>query len=66
MPSVLIVEDHALFRSGLKQLIGIEPTVLVDAGHNPHGARALASALRPMRSRHCARRRSFIASNTPA
>jgi len=31
---------------GRLQLIGIEPTVLVDAGHNPHGARALASALR--------------------
>ena len=31
---------------GRLQLIGIEPTVLVDAGHNPHGARALATALR--------------------
>ena len=31
---------------GRLQLIGVEPTVLVDAGHNPHGARALATALR--------------------
>jgi dihydrofolate synthase/folylpolyglutamate synthase len=31
---------------GRLQLVGISPTVLVDAAHNPHGARALASALR--------------------
>lgn len=31
---------------GRLQLVGTEPTVLVDAGHNPHGARALAAALR--------------------
>ncbi|BDV30749.1 bifunctional folylpolyglutamate synthase/dihydrofolate synthase [Microbacterium terricola] len=31
---------------GRLQLVGIEPTVLVDAAHNPHGARALADALR--------------------
>lgn len=31
---------------GRLQLLGAEPTVLVDAGHNPHGARALALALR--------------------
>ncbi len=31
---------------GRLQLIGIEPTVLVDAAHNPHGAHALAEALR--------------------
>ncbi len=30
---------------GRLQLIGIEPTVLVDAAHNPHGARALAASL---------------------
>lgn len=30
---------------GRLQLIGVEPTVLVDAAHNPHGARALATAL---------------------
>jgi dihydrofolate synthase/folylpolyglutamate synthase len=29
---------------GRLQLIGIEPTVFVDAAHNPHGARALAGA----------------------
>jgi dihydrofolate synthase/folylpolyglutamate synthase len=27
------------------QLVGIEPTVLVDAAHNPHGAKALAGAM---------------------
>ncbi|MEP6482630.1 MAG: folylpolyglutamate synthase/dihydrofolate synthase family protein, partial [Rhodoglobus sp.] len=31
---------------GRLQIIGIEPTVLVDAAHNPHGAQALAAALR--------------------
>lgn len=31
---------------GRLQLVGIEPTVLVDAAHNPHGAAALAAALR--------------------
>ena len=31
---------------GRLQLIGIAPTVIVDAAHNPHGARALAAALR--------------------
>ena len=32
--SIVIAEDHALFRSGLKQLIGIEPglTVAGEAG----------------------------------
>jgi dihydrofolate synthase/folylpolyglutamate synthase len=30
---------------GRLQLVGIEPTVLVDAAHNPHGATALAAAL---------------------
>lgn len=30
---------------GRLQLVGISPTVLVDAAHNPHGARALVSAL---------------------
>ncbi|MBN9607126.1 MAG: bifunctional folylpolyglutamate synthase/dihydrofolate synthase [Actinomycetales bacterium] len=30
---------------GRLQLIGVEPTVLVDAAHNPHGARSLAAAL---------------------
>ena len=31
---------------GRLHLVGIEPTVVVDAAHNPHGARALAAALR--------------------
>ncbi|MET0303194.1 MAG: folylpolyglutamate synthase/dihydrofolate synthase family protein [Microbacteriaceae bacterium] len=30
---------------GRLQLVGIEPTILVDAAHNPHGAGALAAAL---------------------
>lgn len=31
---------------GRLQLVGAAPTVVVDAAHNPHGARALAAALR--------------------
>ncbi|TXK19719.1 folylpolyglutamate synthase/dihydrofolate synthase family protein [Homoserinibacter sp. GY 40078] len=31
---------------GRLQLVGIDPTVLVDAAHNPHGAAALAAAVR--------------------
>ncbi|RLK49543.1 bifunctional folylpolyglutamate synthase/dihydrofolate synthase [Microbacterium telephonicum] len=31
---------------GRLQLLGVAPTVLVDAAHNPHGARSLAAALR--------------------
>ncbi len=31
---------------GRLQLVGLAPTVLVDAAHNPHGMRALVSALR--------------------
>ena len=31
---------------GRLQILGTEPTVLIDAAHNPHGARALASAVR--------------------
>jgi dihydrofolate synthase/folylpolyglutamate synthase len=30
---------------GRLQLIGVEPTVFVDAAHNPHGAKALAAAM---------------------
>jgi dihydrofolate synthase/folylpolyglutamate synthase len=30
---------------GRLQLVGVEPTVLVDAAHNPHGAAALAAAV---------------------
>ena len=35
---------------GRLQLVGIEPTVLVDAAHNPHGATALAAALEEYRA----------------
>lgn len=31
---------------GRLQLVGVSPTVIVDAAHNPHGARALVTALR--------------------
>ncbi|WP_233201756.1 folylpolyglutamate synthase/dihydrofolate synthase family protein [Cryobacterium sp. Y11] len=42
----LLAEGLATATSpGRLQLIGIEPTVLVDAAHNPHGATALAAAL---------------------
>jgi len=30
---------------GRLQLVGVDPTILVDAAHNPHGAAALAAAL---------------------
>ncbi|MEO7122875.1 MAG: cyanophycin synthetase, partial [Lacisediminihabitans sp.] len=30
---------------GRLQVIGIEPTVIIDAAHNPHGAKALAKAI---------------------
>jgi dihydrofolate synthase/folylpolyglutamate synthase len=35
----------AVTSPGRLQLIGIDPTILVDAAHNPHGARSLARAL---------------------
>ncbi|HET8928902.1 MAG TPA: cyanophycin synthetase, partial [Microbacterium sp.] len=35
----------AVTSPGRLQLIGIDPTMLVDAAHNPHGARSLARAL---------------------
>lgn len=35
----------AVTSPGRLQLVGTEPTVLVDAAHNPHAARALAAAL---------------------
>jgi dihydrofolate synthase/folylpolyglutamate synthase len=42
----LLVEGLATATSpGRLQLVGVEPTVLVDAAHNPHGATALAAAL---------------------
>ncbi|MDR7112016.1 dihydrofolate synthase/folylpolyglutamate synthase [Microbacterium trichothecenolyticum] len=36
----------AVTSPGRLQLVGAAPTVLVDAAHNPHGARALVTALR--------------------
>ncbi len=42
----LLAEGFATATSpGRLQIIGIEPTVLVDAAHNPHGALALALAI---------------------
>lgn len=42
----LVAEGLATATSpGRLQLVGVEPTVLVDAAHNPHGAAALATAL---------------------
>jgi dihydrofolate synthase/folylpolyglutamate synthase len=44
--SDVVAEGLATVTSpGRLQLVGIEPTVLVDAAHNPHGALALAAAL---------------------
>jgi dihydrofolate synthase/folylpolyglutamate synthase len=43
----LLAEGFATATSpGRLQIVGTEPTVLVDAAHNPHGALALAAALR--------------------
>lgn len=44
-PEVVVDGLGAATSPGRLQLIGIEPTVLVDAAHNPHGARALAASL---------------------
>jgi dihydrofolate synthase/folylpolyglutamate synthase len=44
-PEVLAEGLSTATSPGRLQLIGIEPTVLVDAAHNPHGARALAGAM---------------------
>jgi dihydrofolate synthase/folylpolyglutamate synthase len=42
----IVAEGLAIATSpGRLQIIGTEPTVLVDAAHNPHGAAALAEAL---------------------
>lgn len=48
MATVLIVEDHALFRSGLRQLLAVEPDLHV-AGEAGDGLAAirLAQSLRP-------------------
>jgi dihydrofolate synthase/folylpolyglutamate synthase len=45
-PDVLAEGLGQVTSPGRLQLVGIRPTVLVDAAHNPHGARALATALR--------------------
>jgi len=43
----LLAEGLATVTSpGRLQIVGTEPTVLVDAAHNPHGAQALASAVK--------------------
>ncbi len=43
----VVVEGLAEVTSpGRLQLAGVEPTVLVDAAHNPHGAQALTEALK--------------------
>jgi dihydrofolate synthase/folylpolyglutamate synthase len=44
--SDVVAEGLATVTSpGRLQVVGIEPTVLVDAAHNPHGAEALAAAI---------------------
>ncbi len=46
LPMPIVAEGLAHARSpGRLQIIATEPTVLVDAAHNPHGAEALAVAL---------------------
>lgn len=45
-PDVLADGLAQVTSPGRLQLIGVAPTVLVDAAHNPHGARSLVSALR--------------------
>jgi len=44
-PDVLTEGLAQVTSPGRLQLIGVAPTVLVDSAHNPHGARALVSAL---------------------
>jgi len=45
-PEVLADGLAQVTSPGRLQLVGIAPTVLVDSAHNPHGARALVTALR--------------------
>jgi dihydrofolate synthase/folylpolyglutamate synthase len=45
-PDVLAEGLGSVTSPGRLQLVGAAPTVLVDAAHNPHGARALVTALR--------------------
>jgi dihydrofolate synthase/folylpolyglutamate synthase len=44
-PDVVVDGLGAVTSPGRLQLVGIEPTVLIDAAHNPHGAAALGAAL---------------------
>ena len=44
-PDVLTEGLAQVTSPGRLQLIGVAPTVLVDAAHNPHGARSLVTAL---------------------
>jgi len=44
-PDVLAEGLAEVTSPGRLQLIGVEPTVFVDAAHNPHGAKALAGAM---------------------
>lgn len=46
VPDVLAEGLGTVTSPGRLQLVGTQPTVLVDAAHNPHGAAALAEALR--------------------
>ncbi|QLD10433.1 bifunctional folylpolyglutamate synthase/dihydrofolate synthase [Microbacterium oleivorans] len=45
-PEVVADGLGAVTSPGRLQLLGVSPTVLVDSAHNPHGAHALAGALR--------------------
>ncbi|MDZ8275893.1 folylpolyglutamate synthase/dihydrofolate synthase family protein [Microbacterium aquimaris] len=45
-PEVLTEALTVVSTPGRLQLLGTDPTVFVDAAHNPHGAAALATALR--------------------
>lgn len=45
VPDVLEEGLASVTSPGRLELIGIEPTVIVDAAHNPHGAASLVSAL---------------------
>jgi len=46
VPEVLAEGLATVTSPGRLQLVATEPTVLVDAAHNPHGAAALATAMR--------------------
>ncbi|WP_213815097.1 folylpolyglutamate synthase/dihydrofolate synthase family protein [Glaciihabitans sp. dw_435] len=44
-PDILAEGFATVTSPGRLQVVGIEPTVLVDAAHNPHGAAALAASI---------------------